>query len=168
MDSGIVLSVSVTTRKPRPHERDGEHYYFLPREDFLARRDAGEFLEWAAVYGNYYGTLRGHVRERLEAGKDVILEIDTQGAMQIRSACPDAIFVFLLPPSFEELQKRILERAADSAKSIELRLSKAEYEMSLAKEYDYRIFNNTVEQAAAELLAVIKAEKSRRGKREKI
>jgi guanylate kinase len=167
-DTGIVLSVAATTRKPRPHEREGEHYYFLPAEDFVARKAAGQFLEWAAVYGNYYGTLRAHVQERLDAGKDVILEIDTQGAMQIRSACPDAVFVFLLPPSLEELQRRILGRAADSAESVSLRLSQAEYEMSLATGYDHRIVNNTVKQAADELLSVLETEKRRRGERKEL
>lgn len=162
-DASIVLSVSATTRKPRPHEQEGEHYYFLSPEDFSAKRAAGEFLECAEVYGNYYGTLRQQVQKQQDAGKDVILEIDTQGAMQVRFTCPSAIFVFLLPPSFEELQRRICGRAADSAQSIKLRLSKAEYEMSLAGEYEYRIVNNTVEQAAAELLAALKTEKRRRG-----
>ena len=166
MDAGIVLSVSATTRHARPQELDGQHYRFLSKEDFLAKMIAGEFLEWAEVYGNYYGTLHDQVQKRLDAGKDVILEIDTQGATQIRSACPDAIFVFLLPPSYGELHRRICCRAADSAENIKLRLSKAEYEMSLADGYDYHIVNNTVEQAAAELLAVLKKEKGRRGERE--
>ena len=162
IDEDVVLSVSATTRKPRSQEREGVHYYFLSVEDFLAKRSAGEFLEWAEVYGNYYGTLNGQVQRCLDAGKDVILEIDTQGAMQIRSACPDAIFIFLLPPSFEELQKRITVRGTESAKSVKLRLSRAEQEMSLVGEYDYRIVNNMVEQAAAELRAVLKTEKRRR------
>ena len=166
MEDGIVLSISATTRKARPQEREGEHYYFLSVEDFLAKRSAGEFLEWAEVYGNYYGTLRCQVQKSLDAGKDVVLEIDTQGAMQIRSACPDAIFVFLLPPSFEELQKRINGRAADSVESIKLRLSKAQCEMSLIEKYDYRIVNSTVEQAAAEISNVLKAKKCRCGERE--
>ena len=166
MDAGITASVSATTRQPRPHEQEGVHYFFLTAEDFLARQAAGEFLEWAEVYGNYYGTLRCHVDKCLNAGQDVILEIDTQGAMQIRSACPDAIFIFILPPSVAELQRRIRGRAADSAASIELRLSRAEYEMSRAKEYEHRIVNNTVEQAAAELLSVLEAEKRRRRERE--
>ena len=166
MDECVVLSVSATTRKPRSHEREGEHYYFLPLEDFLTKRSAGEFLEWAEVYGNYYGTLSSQVQKCLEAGKDVILEIDSQGAKQIRSACPDAIFIFLLPPSYKELQNRINGRAADSTESIRLRLSKAEYEMSLVEEYDYRIVNNTVEQAAVEMSAVLEKERRRRVERE--
>lgn len=159
MDAEVVLSISATTRKPRPQEHDGQQYYFLSLEDFLAKIAAGEFLEWAEVYGNYYGTLREQVQTQRTAGYDVILEIDTQGAMQIRSACPDAIFVFLLPPSFGELQQRINGRATESAEIIRLRLSKAEYEMSLADEYDYRIVNQTVEQTASELLAVLQEEK---------
>ena len=161
-DARMALSVSATTRKPRPHEQEGKHYYFLAVEDFLARRAAGEFLEWAEVYGNYYGTLRSHVQECLNADKDVILEIDTQGAMQIRSACPEAVFIFLLPPSLAELQRRICGRAADSEESIKLRLSQAEYEMSLAEEYEHHIVNHTVGQAAAELAAVLIAERRRR------
>lgn len=163
---GIMLSISATTRRARREEQDGLHYHFLTMEDFLAKREAGEFLEWAEVYGNYYGTLRSQVQKHLDAGHDVILEIDTQGAMQIRSACPEAIFVFLLPPSFPELQRRIVSRATESEEIIRLRLSKAEYEMSLAKEYDYCIVNNTVDQAAADLLAVLKKEKRRRAEME--
>ena len=166
MDADIILSVSASTREPRLHEREGEHYYFLTEQVFLEKRAAGEFLEWAEVYGQFYGTLRSQVQKHLKAGKDVILEIDTQGAMQIRSACPDAVFVFLLPPSYAELQKRICGRAADSIESINLRLSKAENEISLAQEYDHCIFNNTVEQAASELLSVIRTEKRRRAIRE--
>ena len=168
MDKWIILSVSATTRKARPQEREGHHYYFLSEEAFLEKRVAGKFLEWAEVYGNYYGTLRDQVQKNLDDGYDVILEIDTQGAMQIRSACPDAVFVFLLPPSYLELQKRIRDRATESAEIINIRLSKAEYEMSLADEYDYRIVNNTVDQAAAELLVVLKEEKCRRREREEI
>lgn len=158
----VVLSVSATTRPPRPQEQEGQHYYFLSLKDFLAKRDAGEFLEWAEVYGNYYGTLNSQVQHRLSAGYDVILEIDTQGAMQIRSACPGGIFVFLLPPSFPELRRRIAGRATESEDIIRLRLSKAEHEMSLAKDYDYCIVNNTVERAADDLLAVLQHEKQRR------
>jgi guanylate kinase len=166
MDEKIVMSVSATTREPRPHELDGQHYYFLPKDEFFTLRAADEFLEWAEVYGNYYGTLRQQVKKLRDEGKDVILEIDTQGATQIRSACLDAVFVFLLPPSLAELQKRIRGRAADSDESIALRQSKAENEMLLADDYQYQIVNNTVEQAAAELLAALKAEKCRRRKRE--
>jgi guanylate kinase len=166
MDAGIVLSVSATTRKARPQELDGQHYHFLSVNDFFAKIAGGELLEWAEVYGNYYGTLYDQVQKSLSAGKDVILEIDMQGAMQIRSACPDAIFVFILPPSYVELQSRIKGRAADSDKDIKLRLSKAEYEMSLANEYEYHIINNTVEQAAAELLTILKTEKYRRKEKE--
>lgn len=160
--SNVVLSVSATTRKARAQEQDGLHYHFISMEDFLAKRDAGEFLELAEVYGNYYGTLRSQVQNNLAAGYDVILEIDTQGAMQIRSACPDAVFIFLLPPSFPELRRRIASRATESEDIIRLRLSKAEYEMSLAKEYDFCIVNNTVDQAAADLLSAMEKEKRRR------
>ncbi|MCL1975443.1 MAG: guanylate kinase [Firmicutes bacterium] len=164
MDANIVLSVSAATREPRPHEREGEHYYFLSRQEFLEKIAAGEFLEWAEVYGNFYGTLTCQVQKQLKAGKDVILEIDTQGAMQIRSACPDAVFVFIMPPSYGDLQNRLKGRAADSAQSISLRLSKSAEEMSQAKEYDYRIVNNTAEQTAEELLDLLNKEKCRRRK----
>ena len=162
----VVLSVSATTRPARPREQNGFHYHFLSREDFFAKRDAGDFLEWAEVYGNFYGTLRSQALLQLAAGYDVILEIDTQGAMNIRAAYPEAIFVFILPPSVAELQRRIISRATEDEETIRLRLSKAESEMLLTKEYDYSIVNDTVDQAAAELLAVIKREKLRRANME--
>ena len=162
----MAFSVSATTRQARPQEQNGLHYHFLSREEFFARREAGEFLEWAEVFGNYYGTLRSQIQLQVAAGYDVILEIDTQGAMHIREACPEAIFVFILPPSVAELRRRITARATEDEETIRLRLSQAEHEMSLAKEYDHCIVNNTVDQAAAEMLAVIKQEKLRRAEME--
>ncbi|MEG1537382.1 MAG: guanylate kinase, partial [Clostridiales bacterium] len=106
MDANTLFSVSATTRTPRDGEKDGESYFFLTPTEFMAKRDRGEFLEWAEVFGNYYGTLKSEVDRRLSAGKNIILEIDIQGAMQIKAACPDAVYVFILPPSMKELENR--------------------------------------------------------------
>lgn len=151
-------AVSATTRAPRAGEVDGVNYYFLPQADFLRKIEAGEFLEWAQVYGNYYGTLKADVERLLHDGKDVILEIDTQGAMQIKAVWPTALLIFIMPPSFAELQRRIVGRGSETAASLALRLSEAAVEMELAEtEYDHCIVNHTVEQAAAELQAVLDA-----------
>ena len=162
LDSNIVLAVSATTRRPRAQEIDGVHYHFISMEEFIAKRRELAFLEWAEVYGNYYGTLRAVVEGRLAAGLDVILEIDTQGAMQIRSACPTGVFVFIMPPSFEELRRRIVSRATESSDIMNLRLSRAEFEMSLAADYDYSVINHTVDQTAFDLLQILQQEKQRR------
>ncbi|AVX20313.1 MAG: guanylate kinase [Bacillota bacterium] len=159
----VAYSVSATTRKPRPGEIDGVHYYFVTRERFEEMIAAGELLEWAMVYesGNYYGTPRQAVLDNLAAGRDVILEIDVQGALQIREKFPEAIFIFILPPSMEELKKRITGRGTESAESISKRLACAATELSYVKKYDYCIVNDLVEKAVEKLEAIIIAEKCR-------
>ncbi len=146
----IVFAVSATTRKPRAGEIHGVNYYFLEKDDFLQKIKNGEFLEWAQVYGNYYGTLHSEVDRLRDNGHDVVLEIDVQGAMQIKKASSDGIYIFILPPSFDELKRRIISRGSEDAKTIELRLAKAAGEMNCAGEYDYQVINdvlaNTVEQ----------------------
>lgn len=165
-DSDTVYSVSATTRAPRAGEIDGVNYHFISREEFENRRDAGNFLEWAEVYGNYYGTLSADVDRLLDAGKNVILEIDTQGAAQIRSVRPDGLSVFILPPSFAELKRRIVARGSETPDMLVLRLSRAEYEIAAAEHYDYRIVNDDVELAAARLLQIIEEEKRKRAVKE--
>ncbi|MCR4963524.1 MAG: guanylate kinase [Firmicutes bacterium] len=161
-DANTTVSVSATTRQPRQGEVDGEHYHFLTKEDFLHRIAGNEFLEWAEVFGNYYGTLKSEVDRQLNAGKNVILEIDVQGAMQIKTACPHGIFVFILPPSLEELENRIRLRATENDANISMRLAKAEEEIGYAKKYDYQIVNDDVDRAVAQILGIIAAEKAKR------
>ena len=111
-DDSTIYSISVTTRQPRKDEIEGKNYYFISEEEFLKRRDNGEFLEWAKVFGNYYATPAAEIEGLLDSGKNVVLEIDTQGAMQLKSVCPKGIYIFILPPSFEELEKRIISRGS--------------------------------------------------------
>ena len=161
--SDTVCSISATTRKPRPGEIDGESYYFLTREEFLKKRNNGYFLEWAEVFGNYYGTPAAEVDRLLAAGKNVILEIDTQGAMKVKSACPHGVSIFILPPSFAELEKRIIDRGTEAPEVRNRRLSCAKAEMELASRYDYSIINDSVEKAAARILNIISEEHKKRG-----
>lgn len=158
-----VYSISATTRQPRVGEEDGINYHFISEEAFQGKIAVDDFLEWAQVYGNYYGTSKSAVDEMLAAGKDVILEIDTQGAMQIRSACPQGLLIFIMPPSFAELKKRITGRGSESAESLALRLSRAEAEMAMAeKHYDHLVVNHTVAQAAQEIGAILDAARAKR------
>ena len=162
----LVYSVSTTTRTPRPGERHGANYYFVSREQFTAAIREGDFLEWAEVYGNYYGTRRSAVLENLRQGKDLILEIDTQGARQIKTACPSSISIFIKPPSLAELERRIVSRGSENAESLARRLSAAKEEMSRAGEYDYVVVNDEVERAAKEIESIIRAEKTFKPRKE--
>lgn len=155
MDENIRYSISATTRAPRKGEVDGKNYFFLGKDEFISRRDNGDFLEWAEVFDNYYGTPKSAVEEQLIAGKNVILEIDTQGAMQVKSACPHGVLIFILPPDMSELERRITERGSETGDSLQKRLSLAEYEMNLAANYDYTVINHDVMQAAREVHAII-------------
>ena len=164
----VCYAVSATTRQPRQGEQDGVAYYFISEKEFLRRRAAGEFLEWAENFGHYYGTLRSEVERLQQQGKNVILEIDTQGAMQIRSVCPSGVFVFILPPSLEELQRRISGRGSEPPEVQKVRLMHAQQEIEMAPMYDYQIVNDEVERAADQLMAVIRAEQLKRNiKKEK-
>ncbi|WP_088555018.1 guanylate kinase [Calderihabitans maritimus] len=154
-------SISATTRPPRKGEIDGVNYYFFSKEEFLKKVEAGEFLEWAEVYGNYYGTLKSEVGKLLKQGADVLLEIDIQGAMQIKKKFPQAVFIFIVPPSLEELRKRIIKRGTDSPEVIEKRLRCAADELSFIDEYDYVVVNDELEKALDKLVAIITAEKCR-------
>lgn len=153
--------ISVTTRARRAHEMDGVHYYFIDREDFLRRRDRGEFVEWAEVYGNYYATPREPMETWLAEGHDVLIEKDIQGAMTLKRAYPDACFVFILPPSLEELRRRITARGSESAEARNQRLASASHELTYLDRYDYAVVNDRVDAAVDKLLAIIKAEKCR-------
>lgn len=153
----IGLSISHTTRAPRPGEVDGVAYHFVSVERFEAMREAGDFLEWAHVHGNFYGTSRRWLDERLNAGHDVLLEIDWQGAQQVRAQFPEAVSLFVLPPSFEALAQRLTGRGSDAPEVIERRLAAAREEIGHLREFDFVIINNILSQALDEMVAVARA-----------
>lgn len=150
------LTVSATTRSPRPGEVDGTSYYFLSDEEFRRRIAAGEFVEWAEVHGHLYGTLVSEVKRLLAKGHSLVLEIDVQGALNVRKVYPDAVLVFIEPPSLQALEERLRGRGTEDEASIELRLKNARHEMELADQYDARIVNDTVDRAAQELGSVMR------------
>lgn len=164
--SGIVVSISHTTRQPRPGERDGLDYHFVDKARFEKLVQAEEFLEYAQVFDNYYGTSHGAVSEQLDKGQDVILEIDWQGARQVKRAAPDAIKVFILPPSQQALRERLTGRGQDSQAIIDRRMRDAISEMSHYDEYDYLVFNNEFERAVNELEALFTAQRLRRSQQQ--
>lgn len=162
-DVEIEMSVSATTRKPRPGEVDGKDYFFLSTEDFGIMRNRGEFLESAKVFGNYYGTPRKPVEDALARGRDVLFDIDWQGTQQLDESAPeDLVKVFILPPSAQELEKRLERRAQDPADVVAARMAKASDEISHYQEYDYIIINDDVDRAFAALQAVLRAERLKR------
>ena len=161
LGDAVRYSISATTRKPRTGEEHGREYFFFSKEEFEALRDQNGFLEWAQVYDNYYGTPRAFVEEVLASGKDCILEIDPQGALQVREATDEAVLVFIAPPSLEELRNRLTGRGTESAQEVEKRLSCAESELGYRDKYDYIIINDDVETAAAKMEAILLAEKCR-------
>lgn len=157
----VWMSVSATTRAPRPGEIDGHHYHFLSDEEFSRRVAAGEFLEWATVHGrNRYGTLRAPVEKALAAGTPALLEIDLQGARQVRRTMPEALFVFLAPPSWEELVRRLVGRGTEDEAEREARLATAKVEIASASEFDTVIVNEDVQQASEELVSLMGASSS--------
>jgi len=156
-DSGCVLSVSATTRPMRGEEIPGQDYFFLERDEFIQKAERGEMLEWAEYNGNFYGTPRETVNSERLAGRNVILIIEVVGAMNIRKLCPEAMLVFITPPSVNDLRERLIKRGADSEESINRRIKIAEDEMKLAKEYDYIIANDDLKTCAADLDIVIRA-----------
>ena len=157
----IQLSISNTTRSPRPGEQNGREYHFTTVDDFRGMISRGEFLEWAEVHGNFYGTSRKWIADRLAEGHDVLLEIDWQGAQQVRKLFPEAIGIFILPPSMAELERRLTGRGTDAAEVIARRLAAAQAEMRHVGEFDYVIINNQLEEALADLLAVVRASRLR-------
>ena len=157
---GLELSVSATTREPREGELDGVDYHFLTRDQFDARVERGEFLEFATYSGHVYGTLRGEVQDRLDSGISVVLEIEVQGARQVRAAMPDAVLVFIAPPDPGALHDRLTGRGTDSAEAIEKRLRTAESELAAQDEFGYVVVNDDVDRAAAELDRVVRGELS--------
>lgn len=162
-DARVQLSVSFTTRAPRAGEQNGREYHFVDLATFRALRDRGEFLEWAEVHGNYYATSKVWLKEQVAAGRDTLLEIDWQGAQQVRKAFPDAVGVFILPPSLDELEKRLRGRNTDSDDVISRRLLAARGEMRHVAEFDYVIINNELQEALEDLVAVVRAARLRYG-----
>ena len=154
----LELSVSATTRAPRTGEEDGREYHFLSQGDFEHRVSEGEFLESATYSGNRYGTLRSAVDERLAAGKSVVLEIELQGARQVRKAKPEAVLIFIAPPDPGALRERLRERGTDSEEAIESRLQTAEGELAAQDEFSYKVVNDDVQKAASELEQLVRAE----------
>lgn len=153
----VELSVSATTREPRPGERDGIDYHFLSREEFDRRVAEGEFLEWAEYSGHRYGTLRSEVERRTERGAPVVLEIEVQGARQVRETEPDAVRIFIEPPSPETLRERLEGRATDDEEVIERRLDEARKELRARDEFGHRVVNDEVERAANELAGIVRS-----------
>lgn len=149
------VSVSATTRAPRPGEKDGTDYFFLTADEFDRRIAAGGFLEWARVHGNRYGTLRSAVEAQMAQGRDVVLEIDPQGAMQVKRLMPEAVLVFIIAPSLAELERRIRGRGAETDEQIKTRLATAVHELELVGDYDFVIENDDVSRATQELVDLI-------------
>lgn len=149
------LTVSATTREPRAHEVDGVSYHFMSEAAFKAGVDKGEFLEWAHVHGHLYGTPVSEVQRFLDLGQSVVLEIDVQGALNVRRIMPEAVLIFIEPPSLEVLEQRLRDRGTEDEASIELRLSNAKGELELAQDYDVRIVNDSLDAAVAQLEATI-------------
>ena len=154
----VYFSVSATTRDPRPGEEDGVHYHFLDVDTFRQWIANDEFLEYAEFVGNFYGTPRRFVDEAMARGEDVILDIEVQGAIQVTSKRPDAVRIFIAPPSWAELERRLTDRGTDSPDKIQKRLLRAKVEFQTAHTYDYFVINNTVEEAVEELNAIMTAE----------
>ena len=165
-DSNITMSVSVTTRSPRAGETEGKDYHFIAHEEFGRMRDRGDLLEYAEVFGNFYGTPKRPVAEALQAGRDVLFDIDWQGTQQLAQAMEDDLVrIFILPPTAKELRLRLIRRAQDSATTVPKRMAKAAGEISHWAEYDYVIINDDLESAARQLNGILTAERLKRRRR---
>lgn len=162
-NENVKVSVSATTRTPRPGEEDGTHYYFMTEECFCGLAENGGMLEHAQYSGNYYGTPRARVECELCAGNDVILEIEVQGARQVKEACPEALMIFILPPSFAELTKRLTDRKTEDEKTIQRRMEAAKCELAQAGCYDYAVVNDNVDDAVQKIGAILRAAKCSTG-----
>ncbi|MCM0648734.1 guanylate kinase [Clostridium swellfunianum] len=155
------LSVSATTRQPREGEIDSKNYFFITKDEFKQRIEKDDFLEYAEVYGNYYGTPKSNVLKVLESGKDVILEIDIQGALKVKEAFREGIFIFILPPSMEELKQRIIRRGSETPESLMTRFKSAYKEINYVSKYSYAVVNDTVEEAVKKIESIVVAERCR-------
>lgn len=164
-DPTLYFSVSATTRAPRAGEADGVHYHFLTRERFQEWIDAGDFLEHAQFVGNFYGTPRRYVDEAMDQGRDVLLDIEIQGAEQIHQKRPEAVRIYIAPPSWEELERRLTGRGTEDTEKVRSRLARGREEFAAARDFDYLVINDTVEHAAAEIRAIMTAEHCRPAER---
>ncbi len=164
----VRLSVSATTRAPRPGEENGVHYFFTTREDFLAQIESGGMLEHAEYVGNLYGTPKAPVDQWREAGIDVILEIEVQGGRQIKSVAPDCVSIFLLPPSLPVLEERLRGRGTEPEETVQKRLLAAREEIPHARDYDYIVVNDTVEEAVENIESILRAERLKSARGEKV
>lgn len=164
-DPTLYFSVSATTRAPRAGEADGVHYHFLTRERFQEWIDAGDFLEHAQFVGNFYGTPRRYVDEAMDQGRDVLLDIEIQGAEQIHQKRPEAVRIYIAPPSWEELERRLTGRGTEDGEKIRSRIARGREEFAAARDFDYLVINDTVEHAAAEIRAIMTAEHCRPAER---
>ena len=158
---GLVKSVSVTTRQPRPHEQDGVNYFFRSVEEFDDMRKQNKLMEWAKFAGSYYGTPKQWVLEQLNAGLDVVLEIEVQGAKQIKQRFPEAVLIFISPPSFDALRQRLVKRATESSEKVAERLAKAQQELREKYLFHYEVVNDNVEEAVRNLVHIVYAERCR-------
>ena len=155
------LSISLTTRPPREDEVDGRDYFFCTTEEFTAKRDAGELLEHASFCGNFYGTPRTYVEEQIDNGKAVVLEIDVNGALQVRDKFPEAVLIFLIPPTMQELERRLISRNTEDKETVEDRMRRAHEEIQLIEKYNYLVINDEVEDAVYGINTIINAESLR-------
>lgn len=163
-NENIKLSVSATTRAPREGEKEGVNYYYKTHEEFKKMIEEGDLFEYAERYGNFYGTPKAAIMENLEKGQDVLLEIEMIGALNVKKMCPDSVLIFVLPPSLEELKRRLVGRGTETEEQIEKRFSMAYEEIQTLKEYDYFIINEDVETAAKDIESIIAAEKNKTGR----
>lgn len=157
----INLSISYTTRPPRKNETNGKEYFFVSEEEFKDMIEKGEFLEWARVHGNLYGTPKRYIEEKLKNNEDVILEIDTQGARQVKRNFPNGVFIFILPPSIEELLKRLHKRGTEKEEEIHIRLNNAKEEFKEWEWYNYTVINESIQLTGELIASIIKAERCR-------
>lgn len=160
-NNNLFISVSATTRSPRAGEVDGVNYHFLSKEEFISRVEKNDFLEHAHVHGNYYGTPRFKVEEMLDQGRDVILEIDIQGALKVKENFEEGVFIFILPPSMEELKNRIIKRGSETEESLMTRFKAAYQEINYISKYNYAVVNDEVDVAVTKIEGIIAAEKCR-------
>ncbi len=159
LDSHLAVSISHTTRKPRGQEQPGREYHFIDETEFRAKIAAGDFFEWAEVHGNLYGTSRAAIESRIAGGQDVVLEIDWQGALQIKQLFPHAVLIFILPPSWDELRQRLMRRGEDGAEVIEQRMVNAREEVAQARHFDFVIINALFETALFDLKTVVHSQR---------
>ncbi len=163
----ICYSVSYTTRLPRQEEVQGKDYYFVSREEFLQLVKEKKFVEWAEVHGNFYGTPRDFIEENINKGRIILLDIDVQGARKIKECGLSAVFIFLVPPSWEELERRLMKRKTENELEIKKRLERAKEELKFYRDYDYLVVNRLIAEAIQDIRCIIRAEKCRRSRNEK-